>query len=244
MDPKLIACRVLIEEMRPFLPETMATEILEISLHTRPEKLRAALQQAIAASDGLWDPIYLGYGLCGKAVVGLTANQSRLVFPKSDDCIAIFLGSRQERRRQLAAAPGTYFLTQGWIGDCAGSLFSDYDRMVEKYGRDKAEELVGRMLRGYTRLAYIRLPNAVSLEADRQYARAMASKFHLEYAEINGTPALLKRMIAQDWDDDMIVCQPGQPITIEQFLNFEKGCAARVSDEVEALECTAEDRDG
>ena len=222
MYPKLIACRVLIEEMRPFLPKEVATEILEISLHTRPEKLRAALQQAIDSSDGLWDPIYLGYGLCGKAVAGLMAKRSRLVVPRSDDCIAIFLGSHEERRRQLAANPGTYFLTQGWIGDQAGSLFSDYERMIEKYGRDKADRLVGRMLCGYTRLAYIRLPNAVSIESDRQYARDVAARFHLEYVEIDGTPAVLERMVKQDWDDDFIVCQPGQPITVEQFLRATK----------------------
>jgi hypothetical protein len=219
MSPKLISCRVMIEEIKGFLPECVATEVFEISLHTHPEQLRKALQEAINASDGVYDPIYLGYGLCGKAIVGLVAKKSRLVVPKTDDCIAIFLGSRQARVDQLNTAPGTYFLTQGWIGGGAGSLFSDYDRMAEKYGPEKAEKFVGKLLRNYNRLAYIRLPNTTTLESDRQYARNTAARFHMEYDEIDGTPRLLQRMVEQDWDEDFVVVEPGQPITIEQFLN-------------------------
>ena len=102
MPSKLISCRVMIDEIKLFLPEGVATEVFEISLHNRPEVLRAKLQEAIDASDGIYDPIYLGYGLCGMAVVGLMAKKSRLVVPKNDDCIAIFLGSRQERLNQCA----------------------------------------------------------------------------------------------------------------------------------------------
>ncbi len=57
MHPKLISCRVMVDELRPFLPEQIAVEILEISLHTSPDQLQQRLQQAIDAADGLYDPI-------------------------------------------------------------------------------------------------------------------------------------------------------------------------------------------
>ena len=218
MPSKLISCRVMIDEIKLFLPEGVATEVFEISLHNRPEVLRAKLQEAIDASDGIYDPVYLGYGLCGMAVVGLMAKKSRLVVPKNDDCIAIFLGSRQERLNQLASAPGTYFLTQGYIGDKGGSVFSDYDRVVKKYGREKAEKLMTKMLGNYNRLAYIRLPNVSTLEADREYSRTVAARFNMRYEEINGTTSLLKRMLEGDWGDDFVVVEPGQPIKTEHFL--------------------------
>ncbi len=220
MPSKLISCRVMIDEIKLFLPEGVATEVFEISLHNRPEVLRTKLQEAIDTSDGIYDPIYLGYGLCGRAVVGLMAKKSRLVMPKNDDCIAIFLGSRQERLNQLASAPGTYFLTQGYIGDKGGSVFSDYDRVVKKYGREKAEKLMAKMLVNYNRLAYIRLPNVSTLEADREYSRAMAARFNMKYEEIAGTTSLLKRMFEGDWGDDFVVVEPGQPIETKHFLNF------------------------
>ena len=79
------------------------------ALHTSPEQLQERLQQAIDASDGKYDPIYLGYGLCSKAVLGLVAEKSRIIVPKSDDCIEIFLGSRKARVSEIANEPGTFF---------------------------------------------------------------------------------------------------------------------------------------
>ena len=102
MNPKLISCQVMIDEMRPFLPEHMAIEVLDISLHVHPEQLQKRLQQAIDASDGLYDPICLGYGQCSKAVIGLVAEKSRLIVPRSDDCIEIFPNSRKMRLDEAA----------------------------------------------------------------------------------------------------------------------------------------------
>lgn len=218
MNPKLIACQVLIDEIKQFLPEPFATEVFEISLHTRPELLRETLQKAINESDGVYDPIYLGYGLCGMAAAGLVAQKSRLVIPRVDDCIALFLGSQDERRRQLAIEPGTYFLTTGYIGDDVGSPFSDFDRMAKKYGPAKAEMLVKRMVKHYKRMVYIRMPHAASLEADREYSKKTAAFFDLRYEEIEGTPDLLERLVKQEWDGDFVVLQPGQPISAQHFL--------------------------
>ncbi len=220
MPAKLISCRVMIDEIKPFLPDDVATEVLEISLHNTPEVLRAKLQEAIDASDGVYDPIYLGYGLCGKAVVGLLARKSRLMVPKRDDCISIFLGSQQERLNQLVSAPGTYYLTQGYIGDGAGSFFSDYDRIVQKYGLERAEKIRTKMFSHYHRLTYIRLPNVSTLEADREYSRKMAARFNMEYNEIEGTTSLLRHLFEGDWEHEFIIAEPGHAITMEQFLNF------------------------
>jgi hypothetical protein len=221
MNPKLIACRVVIDEIKPYLPADFATEIFEISLHTRPDHLRETLQKAINESDGAYDPIYLGYGLCGMAAAGLVAQRSRLVIPRVDDCIAMFLGSQAERRRQLQIEPGTYFLTTGYIGDDVGSPWSDYDRMAKKYGAARAEALVKRMIKHYKRMAYIRMPHATSLEADREYSKKTAARFDLCYEEIAGTPRLLEQMARQELDGDFVVLEPGQAISAAHFLQPE-----------------------
>jgi len=217
MPPKVIACRVMIDEIRLFLPEGVETEVFDISLHTRPKVLKEGLQAAIDASDGKYDPILLGYALCSNAVVGLKAEHSRLVVPRTHDCIGIFLGSQQTYREENNKEPGTYFLTQGWIGD-GGSLFSDYERMAAKFGSEKAEYVVREMLRHYKRLVYIRTPKAINLEADRAYARRMAERFSLRYEEIDGNTTLLQRMIAGDWREDFVVTEPGQETSFEQFM--------------------------
>ncbi len=107
MDPnrtKVIACATVIEEMLPYLPAEMAYEVLDFGLHLNSGKLKATLQEAINASGAEFDTILLGYGLCSLAIVGLQAPPScTLVMPRVDDCIAIFLGSRQ---RLQPAGPG------------------------------------------------------------------------------------------------------------------------------------------
>ncbi len=218
MTPMLISCRVMVEEFRPFLPESTPIEILEISLHTRPPKLRQALQNVIDHYDGKHDPIYLGYGMCSRALVGLVARYSHLVLPRMDDCIGIFLGSQTEYRREHAREPGTYFLTSGWIGAGSGSVFSDYDRMVARYGRDKADRLMSQLLGHYRRLVYIRMPSAPDPEGDLAYARAVAQRHGLRLVEIEGTARLLEAMVSRDWDDRFIVAAPGEPIALEHFM--------------------------
>ncbi len=219
MKPKLISCRVMVDELRPFLPEQIAIEDLEISLHVSPEKLQQRLQQAIDASDGLYDPIYLGYGMCSKAVLGLVARKSRLIVPRSDDCIEIFLGSRKARLDEVANEPGPYFLTSGYIGDGNSMVNTEYERAVARYGKDRAERLLRTMMSHYKRLVYIRMPNQKSLEPDREYAQAMAARFGLRYEEVDGTPEWLRRMMAQQWAEDFVVVQPGERIELKHFYS-------------------------
>jgi hypothetical protein len=138
MDPKrakVIACATVIEEMLPFMPTEMAYEVLDFGLHLTPGNLRSKLQEAIDASCVHFDTVLLGYGLCSMALVGLTASNCTLVTPRVDDCIAIFLGSRQAYNEQSRKEPGTYYLTKGWI-EVADTPFDEYERMVAQYGKN------------------------------------------------------------------------------------------------------------
>jgi hypothetical protein len=218
LRPKLICCRVMVNELVPLLPPDTEVEVFEISLHTHPLALRRQLQQAIDACDGRYDPIYLGYGLCAQAVVGLTAKLSRLVIPKSDDCIELFLGSRAARLEQLQREPGTLFLTSGYIGDGASMIFADHARAEAKYGKERAEQLLISIMRHYNRLVYIRMPHAADLEADKAYSKAVADRFGLTFEEIEGSCTLLRRLIAGEWDCDFVVIEPGQALALTHFL--------------------------
>jgi hypothetical protein len=112
---RLIACATVIEEMLPFLPTDVPHEILDFGLHLHPQKLKQALQEKIDEASEKADVLLLGYGLCSMAVVGLTARSATLVIPRTDDCIAIFLGSCNAYKEQVKKEPGTYYLTKGWI---------------------------------------------------------------------------------------------------------------------------------
>lgn len=195
----------------------MECSVLDFGLHVNPIQLRSALQETIDASATGFDTILLGYGLCSQAVVGLHANGCTLIVPKVDDCIAIFLGSDQAYKDQYQSEPGTYYLTKGWI-EVGDSPFSEYDRVVEKYGEEKARRLMSRMFRNYSRLALI-TTGQYELERYREYCQCAAKRFHLRFEEIPGSNALIKKLLYGPWDDDFVVAQPGETIT---YLDFKK----------------------
>jgi hypothetical protein len=212
---KVIACATVIEEMLPHLPTGMEPQVLDFGLHVNPKELKRVLQDTIDAMAPEADTILLGYGLCSQAVVGLRAIDCTLVVPKVDDCIAIFLGSDMAYREQSRAAPGTYYLTKGWI-EAGDSPFAEYDSLVERYGEEKAQWLMSQMLKNYTRLALINT-GQYELARYRAYARRTAERWRLRYEEIPGSDALVKRILHGPWDGNFVVAPPGETIS---YLDF------------------------
>jgi hypothetical protein len=79
------------------------------ALHHVPRNLRETIQEAI---DSLEQPslVILGYGLCRNGLKDIQAGRPTLLIPRTDDCIAIILGSYQAYRREFDSEPATYYL--------------------------------------------------------------------------------------------------------------------------------------
>lgn len=212
----VMACATVIEEMLPLLPPGMQHQILDFGLHIQPDKLRESLQAGIDAVSPEIETILLGYGLCSQAVIGIAARQFRLVVPRVDDCIAIFLGARTAYTEQCRTEPGTYYLTKGWI-EVGSTPFSEYDEMVKRLGEAKAARVYSIMLKHYKRLALINT-GQYEMERYREYTRQTAERFGLRYEEIEGSNAMVKKMIEGDWDDEFVVVAPGGTITYQHFF--------------------------
>lgn len=214
---KIIACATVIEEMQPMLPLGMAYEVLDFGLHLIPNNLKKILQQAIDNQDSEFNTVILGYGLCSLAVVGLQTRKYTLVIPRVDDCIAIFLGSKNAYNEQSKKEPGTYYLTKGWI-EVADTPFAEYERLVEQYGRERADRIMGIILKHYTRLAYIDTGQK-DQDRYREYARTTAKKFNLRFEEIAGADTLIRKLLFGPWDDEILVAPPGHTIEYLDFTN-------------------------
>jgi hypothetical protein len=224
MDPfrtLVMACATVIEEMLPLLPPGMGHQVFDFGLHVNPHKLRAILQEAIDAVSGQYETIILGYGMCSQAIIGVRANGCRLVAPRVDDCIAIFLGSTGAYQRQCQAEPGTYYLTKGWI-EVGDTPFTDYEHAVQRYGKARAEWIYQKLMGNYKRLALINT-GQYELEKYRAYARETAERFGLRFEEIEGSDALVKQMLFGPWDENFVVIEPGESFTLEQFMPFMGG---------------------
>jgi hypothetical protein len=203
------------EDILPYLPVGAECTVLEFGLHADPSSLRRALQKAIDRAAQSAETIVLGYGLCSMAVVGLRANGCTLVVPRVDDCIAICLGSQQAYREQFKHEPGTYYLTRGWI-EVGDSPFSEHERLVEAFGAQKAERVMRRMLKNYTRLAFIDTGQGDGA-GYRRYSQSMAERFGLRYAEITGSRRLIQKMLRGPVDEEFVVARPGETISYIDF---------------------------
>jgi hypothetical protein len=223
-DTKIIACAVIIEELRSRLPLGIDYETLDFGLHRSPELLRVKLQETIDNSAA-YRTIVLAFGLCGMSVVGLSSGSSTLVVPRADDCIAVFLGSRKAYLKQQAEFPGTMFLSKGWIEgriDNTSPNTEVYRQLLAKYGEERALRMFAvyqarQPLRHYRRLAFIATSAESDLERYREISRQRAASLNLAYEEISGSTAFMDKIAAGVWDDEFVVAPPGHRISYGDF---------------------------
>ena len=212
---KVLACATVIEEMQPLMSPDVDYEVLDFGLHLVPKNLKNILQEAIDENCAAYDTVILGYGLCSMAVVGLVARDCTLVVPKVDDCIAIFLGSGEAYANQAKKEPGTYYLTKGWI-EVSDTLLDEYNRIVVKYGEERATQIMQIMLKNYKRLVYIDT-GVTDQDKYREIAQKTAKRFNLRFEEVQGSNALVKKLLLGPWDHEILVVKPGETI---QFTDF------------------------
>ncbi len=221
----ILACRVFQNWLEHMLPPELSAEItfLDYALHRVSKNLRSTLQQAI---DAIEQPslVVLGYGLCGNGLNEIRAGKHTLLTPRTDDCIAVILGSYQAYRREFDSQPATYYLSKGWLEGGSTPLI-EYHEYLEKYGQKKADFLMETQYHNYKRLALV-VQNASDLEKYRPAALEVAAyceRWGLRYEEILGSDEMLLRLIEiaaglAQADDDFLVVPPGGVLTQGMFF--------------------------
>jgi hypothetical protein len=218
----LLACRVLQGLLEPHLPDATTTTFFDYGLHMRPSEMRPTLQERL---DALPEPetVIIGYGLCGNGVVGLEAGPHTLVMPRTHDCIAMMLGSREAYEKEFAANPATYYLTLGWL-QTGDDPLGEYHRLVAQYGPERAGDLIDTIYGSYRRLCVIAF-SPEEMEETRRLAAPVAdfcrSRWGATCEERIGDPGLIVRLAAfrpDEVDPDLLVIPPGGTVTQEMFL--------------------------
>jgi hypothetical protein len=222
----VIACQVFQSLIEKFLPEDLAKQVTfkDYGLHRVPSKLTWAVQEEI---DNVKEPslIMLGYGLCGNGLKSIQAGEHTLLIPRTDDCIAILLGSYKKYIQEFDATPGTYYLTKGWLESGSNPL-QEYQEYVEKYGEEDATWIMDQQYQHYERLAFV-AHNQEDLEKYRPQAQEVAEycqRWDMRYEEIIGSDIYIKRLIEMasskevEADADFLVIPPGGEVTQEMFM--------------------------
>ncbi len=207
------------------MPEDMAEQItfLDYGLHRVPDKLTWAVQDAI---NSIETPslVLLAYGMCGNGLKGIKSGQHTLVIPRTDDCIAILLGSYKKYIEEFYATPGSYYLTKGWLESGSNPL-AEYEEYVEKYGEKDASWIMDQQYENYERLVLV-AHNAQDIEKYRPQAEEIAEyckRWDFRYEEILGSDIYIRRLIEvamalDKKDDEFVVVPPGGETTLDMFM--------------------------
>ncbi|MBE9523665.1 MAG: DUF1638 domain-containing protein [Chloroflexi bacterium] len=221
----IIACKVFQTLLEKLVPPDMAEQVtfMDYGLHSVPAKLTWAVQEAI---DAVQVPslIVLGYGLCGNGLKDINARQHTLLIPRTDDCIAILLGSHKQYIQEFETAPGTYWLTKGWLESGSNPL-QEYEEVLEKYGQDDAAWIMDQQYQHYERLAFV-AHSPDDFEDYRPQAQEVAQycqQWGYRYEEILGSDIYIRRLIEiaaaiDKADNNFVVIPPGGVITQAMFM--------------------------
>jgi hypothetical protein len=192
-----IACRVFEQLLVRHIPADLKDRVtfMDYGLHASPKNLRKTLQAEI---DSITMPslIVLGYGMCGNGLKDIQSGIHTLLLPKTEDCIAIFLGSDEAYRKEFNAHPGTYYLTGGWL-EAGSDPLKEYEKYLKKYGQTTADFVMNEQYKNYKRIALV----GHSEEDLATYrARAMqvadyCQRWGMTYNEIGGSDNYIRRLI-------------------------------------------------
>ncbi len=208
----LVACSMIENELKAFMPPDLEAIWLDRGLHERPQKLREELQKTLDNLPKDVDTVLLGFGFCGTALDGIRCESARLVLPLYDDCIAMML-------REARDVHSMYY-TEGWLEekDIPGSVFG-FNMAIEKYGEKKARAIYKTLLKGYTHLCLLDT-GVYDVEATYARMKAQAEKLDLLPRKEKGDIAVFEELFQSSWNEEKFWILPkGEAFTLETFLN-------------------------
>ena len=228
MSTAIIACNTIKDELKKVINDTECKYPvlwIESGLHIKPDSLKARLQQELDHIDNV-ERVLLAFGYCGNAVIGLRAQNYKLIFPRADDCITLMLGSTEERNK-LSKEQATYFVTKGWL-DYENNIWEEYQGTVKRMGKEKADRIYKIMLKHYQRLGVIET-GAYDLDNFMNRSKMIADNLKLEHQVIPGTLRYVKKLLTGPWDEEFIIIGPNETVAMSHIYGSSESEKAQVS---------------
>ncbi len=154
--------------------EQMDLQAISADLHSRPEKIPAAVAARIDQARGRYRHIFVAYGDCGTSGELDRVLEERGVKRLSGAHCYDFLAGRDVYAALQEAEPGTFYLTD--------FLARHFDRLViEVLGIDRHPQLLEAYFGNYTRLVYLAQTESEELT---EMARAAAERLGLRFERL------------------------------------------------------------
>ncbi|MEL7610857.1 MAG: DUF1638 domain-containing protein [Bacillota bacterium] len=216
MTELVIACEMLEDEIREAMRQTgrdLPISWIDRGLHEYPERLREMLLTRIKEAGDV-DVIMLTFALCGGALSGIYSERAKLVIPLFDDCIHMLKSPCTGNRGEVDCR--TLYFTGGWLKS-ERFIYKDYLKCCERYGKKTAQRVYREILKNY-RTFELMDTQSYALEAFLPQAETAADELKLTLETGTGSLRVLKKLFSGDWDEEFLVVQPGERITMEQFI--------------------------
>lgn len=204
----LIACSMLKQELTPYLPADLPVTWLERGLHERPAQLGKVLQETLHSLPPEVDTVLLGYGFCGSAMEGISCPNATLVLPLFDDCIGMLLQGERKTR--------SLYFTASWMED-EQFIANAYDRAVEDYGQEMADEIYQIMIGAYQSVVLLDT-QCFDVAAASQTMGQCAQKLGLSLEQESATTHRLQDLLRGGNTADFWHLNAGQQFTLMEFL--------------------------
>lgn len=218
----IIACETLREELSLIMDARSCSYPVvwvDAGKHVWPDKLRAAIQEALDALPPSCTTALALFGFCGNAMVGIRSPDHVLVLPRAADCIPLFLGSQAARE---AAGVRTYFFTEGYLRS-AGNIATEFKETAKRHGKKYALRVIKMMMEHYRNIAVI---DTGAFETARvlEELADLSQTINIPVSVIPGNLRLINALLAGDWNrDEFLVIPPGETVTLADALAVGKG---------------------
>ena len=229
----IIACRIFARELSYLA--SRSTNTVDITwvgrgLHNNPADLRRHLSDTVddiyrqletGALEYRPDAIVLAYGLCSNGVIGVRCRDIPVVIPRTDDCIALFMGSQERYLKEFHDAAGAVWLNSAWVEQSPRLADSEDLRRrkwleyAEKYGEDNADylmEIESSWVSNYSTMGYIH-SSVYDTAEHLDCARSEAEDKGWRMREIGDDLRLLRMMVDGTWnEEEFLILKPGERI--------------------------------
>lgn len=187
--------------------------ILDAKYHDRPDKLKQELQSVLNDIRDV-DAVLLAMGYCGNALTGIRAGNFRIIIPKVDDCLTLFLGSL-EKRQAVENTERTFFLTKGWL-DSERNILRQYSSLQKRYGKESAAFVYRTMFEHYEKLGLID-SGLFPVEPQAEKMESVSRLLHLPYEILSGSCDMILSLFINPEDERFIIVRPFEEITRDHF---------------------------
>ena len=204
------AIRDEIEQVTLDDPDIVHREYLDFGLHLYTDELERKIRERLAAMEGRFDAVFLGYGYC-QTLKGMPEKvKVPVVMLEYEDCIAAMLPG-DEYRREKGSGGITWFYPAGWAKNGPDGLIKLFKLDSMRAAGYEPLFFMKIMFHGFTRVLFIDT-GAGDVQESEERSKELACMLCMRHDRREGTVQAIKEAVQRTKELAMSRPSPEQDI--------------------------------